>query len=170
MPNPSAATNVHHFMRKFPAHQPPDASDPVPVMRREITLLRIEVEHLRAMEAEARKAKELLLAYVVRVEHLRENRDQWQREAERLVLLTQVHEGAFEKPHWSGWRKRRRLESLPELAVTARAEPPCCWAADGGRSRALSRIGGILGGFLATKAGTLAPRVQISVSRSRSRM
>jgi hypothetical protein len=54
----------------------PDASDPVPIMRREITLLRIEMEHLRGKEDEARKMKEFLLAYVERVEHLRANRDQ----------------------------------------------------------------------------------------------
>lgn len=64
-------------------------------MRREIKLLRIEMEHLRGKEDEARKIKEFLLAYVEQVEHLRANRDEWQREAERLsALLAQV-------PHWS---------------------------------------------------------------------
>jgi hypothetical protein len=117
------------------------------------------------MEDEARKAKEFLLAYVIRVEQLRENRDHWQREAERLsALLTQVHgEGAFQKPYWSlfCWRKGRGLGSLREpaeswAAAIMRAEPLCWWAAERERSRAWSRIGGILGGFLATTAGTLA--------------
>jgi FtsZ-binding cell division protein ZapB len=84
MPNQSAAANVHPFMRIFPAPQPPDASDPVPAMRREITLLRIELEQLRAMEDEARKTMEFLFAHVDRI---MESRDQWQREAEHLRAL-----------------------------------------------------------------------------------
>jgi FtsZ-binding cell division protein ZapB len=64
-------------------------------MRREIKLLRIEMEHLRGKDDEARKIKEFLLAYVEQVEHLRANRDEWQREAERLsALIARV-------PHWS---------------------------------------------------------------------
>jgi FtsZ-binding cell division protein ZapB len=111
MPNQSTAANVHHFMRRFPARQPPDGSDPVPGMRREIARLRIEVDHLRAMEEEARKTKEFLLAYVA---PLMESRDQWQREADRLrALLAQVHEETFKKPHWTllWWRRRLGLST-----------------------------------------------------------
>jgi hypothetical protein len=109
MPNQSAAVNVHPFMRIFPAPKPSDASDPVPAMRREITLLRIELEQLRAMENEARKTKEFLFAHIDRI---MDCRDQWQREAERLsALMAQVpcsaHEETLNKPHWSlfWWRK-----------------------------------------------------------------
>ena len=60
-------------------------------MRRQITLLNLEVKHLRAKEDEARDIKEILIAYVERVEQLRENRDEWQREAGRLsAVMAQV--------------------------------------------------------------------------------
>ena len=87
MSNQSAAANVHSFVHKIPPPETADASDPVPIMRRQITLLNIEVEHLRAKEDEAREIKEILFAYVERVEQLRENRDEWQREAERLSAV-----------------------------------------------------------------------------------
>ena len=100
----------------------PDASDPLPIMRREITLLRIEMAHLRGKEDEARKTKEFLLACVEGVERLRANRDQWQREAERLsALIAQV-------PHWSlfwarccfdaskTWRKLTGLRPARDVA------------------------------------------------------
>ena len=113
MSNHTAVADVHHFM----CNEPPEASDPVPQMRREITRLRIEVEHLRAGDAEARrtireeearKMKEFLAAYVDRVEQLRDSRDQWRREAERLsALIAQGHEETLKKPRWfasKGWR------------------------------------------------------------------
>lgn len=84
MSNQSAAASVHPVVRIFPVPQPPDAFDSVPTMRREITLLRIEVERLRAMESEARKTKEFLIAHIDR---LIDSRDHWQREAERLSAL-----------------------------------------------------------------------------------
>jgi hypothetical protein len=94
MSNQSAVANVHPFVRPSLAPDP-DASDPAPIMRREIKLLRVEMEHLRGKDDEARKIKEFLLAYVEQVEHLRANRDELQREAERLsALIAQV-------PHWS---------------------------------------------------------------------
>ena len=125
MSNQSAAANVHSIVRKIPPPVTEDASDPVPIMRRQITLLNIEVEHLRAKEDEAREIKEILFAYVDQVEQLRENRDEWQREAERLSsMIGQV-------PRWvllwarcclnasKAWRQ------LPDLRVdTAREEPP----------------------------------------------
>ena len=52
MPNPSTAINVHSFTRITPAAQLPDGSDPVAIMRRELKLLRIELERLRAMQSE----------------------------------------------------------------------------------------------------------------------
>src|SRR4029077_4589448 len=101
---------------------------PLPIMRREMTLLRIEIEQLRGKEDEARKMKEFLLAYVERVEHLSANRDQWQREAERLnALIAQV-------PHWSlfwarccfdaskAWRKLTGLRPARDVA-DVRANP-----------------------------------------------
>ena len=103
MSNHSAALNVHSFVRKIPPAQTEDASDPVPVMRQQITLLNIEVEQLRAKEDEARKIKEFLVEYVEWVEQLRENRDEWQREAEhRSAVMGQV-------PHWVLLWARGRL-------------------------------------------------------------
>ena len=103
MSNQSAAANVHSLVRKIPPSQTEDASDPVPVMRRQITLLNIEVEQLRAKEDEARKVKDFLVEYVEWVEQLRENRDEWQREAERRgAVIGQV-------PHWALLWARGRL-------------------------------------------------------------
>jgi hypothetical protein len=55
MPNQSAA--AHHLATPFPGPQPWEAPDPLPVMRRELKLLliemnvlRVEVEQLRAMK------------------------------------------------------------------------------------------------------------------------
>jgi Ribonuclease G/E len=72
--------------------QPWDAPDPLPVMRRELkrlriemSVLRIEVEQLRAMNQEARKTEEFLSA----------SANRWRREAEHLrALIEQV-------PPWS---------------------------------------------------------------------
>jgi hypothetical protein len=98
-----SAVNLHPPENVVPA-TPWDAPDPLPVMRREMKLLlielnvlRIEVEQLRASDMEAAKAKELLSRSV---ERLIESRDQWKKEAERLsALLAQV-------PPWSllWWR------------------------------------------------------------------
>ena len=103
MSNQPNAANVHSFVRKIPSPVTEDASDPVPIMRRQIMLLNIEVEHLRANEDEARKIKEFLVEYVEWVEQLRENRDEWQREAERRsALMRQV-------PPWALLWARGRL-------------------------------------------------------------
>ena len=99
----SAAVNVHSFVRNIPPPEREDASDAVPVMRRQITLLNIEVEYLRAKQDEARKINEFLVEYGEWVEQLRENRDEWQREAEhRSAVMGQV-------PHWVLLWARGRL-------------------------------------------------------------
>ena len=95
MPNQSTAANVHSLMRIAPAPQLPDASDPLPAMRREMKLLRIELERLRAMQ-------KLLLAHI---DCVMNNRDEWQREAERLsALVTQTSHSteqvSLNKGHW----------------------------------------------------------------------
>ena len=119
MPNQPAAANAHHLATSFPGPQPWEAPDPLPVMRRELKLLliemsvlRVEVEQLRAMEQEARNTEEFLSASVNRI---MESRDQWRREAERLrALIAQV-------PPWSlfwgrcvdafkAWRKSTERE------------------------------------------------------------
>jgi hypothetical protein len=66
MSNQSAVANVHPLVRTSSAPDL-DATDPVPIMRREMNLLRIEMEQLRGKEDEARKLKEFLLDYVERV-------------------------------------------------------------------------------------------------------
>ena len=119
MSNQSAAVNVHAFVRKIPPAQTEDASDPVPAMRRQITLLNIEVEHLRAKEDEARKVKDFLVEYVEWVEQLRENRDEWQREAERRsAVMEQV-------PHWALlWARGRLNVSKAWRQLTAFCDSP----------------------------------------------
>jgi hypothetical protein len=84
MPNQSVCSNDYPFVTTFPASQPWDAADPLPVMRREMKLLlieigqlRTEVEQLRAKEEEVQNVKEFLYRVI-------ESRDQWQREAQRL--------------------------------------------------------------------------------------
>jgi FtsZ-binding cell division protein ZapB len=99
MPNQFAAANAHHLATPFPGPQPWEAPDPLPVMRRELKLLlievnvlRVEVQQLREMEREARNTEECLSASLKR---LMESRDHWRREAERLrALIAQV-------PPWS---------------------------------------------------------------------
>jgi hypothetical protein len=87
MPNQSVASNDSRLVTTFPASQPWDAPDPVPVMRREMKLLlieigqlRTEVEQLRAKEEEEQNVKEFLYRVI-------ESRNQWQREAQRLRAL-----------------------------------------------------------------------------------
>src|SRR5919108_2810724 len=100
MSNQPAADNRHHLAAPFfPGSQPWEAPDPLPVMRRELKLLliemnvlRVEVEQLRAIKREARDREEFLTASVNR---LMESRNHWRGEAERLrALITQV-------PPWS---------------------------------------------------------------------
>jgi hypothetical protein len=95
MPNQAAIANIHSTVRVLPAPEAPDASNPVPAMRREISLLRIELERLRQMESEASKANEFLVAHF---DSIMDSRDHWRREAERLSAL---YEKALNKPHWS---------------------------------------------------------------------
>jgi hypothetical protein len=87
MPSQSAVSSECPYVTTFPASQPWDAPDPLPVMRREMKLLlielgrlRTEVEELRAKEEEAQNVKEFLYRVI-------ENRNQWQREAQRLRTL-----------------------------------------------------------------------------------
>jgi FtsZ-binding cell division protein ZapB len=99
MPNPTRCHERSSPCDPIAGSQPWEAPDPLPVMRRELKLLliemnvlRVEVEQLRAMEREARNTEEFLSASVNR---LLESRDYWRREAERLrALITQV-------PPWS---------------------------------------------------------------------
>jgi hypothetical protein len=103
MPNQPATANIHPIMRIFPAPPAPEGTDPVPAMRREMALLRIELEQLRARENEARKTNEFLVAQLDRV---MDNRDQWQQEAERLSALCLEYERMLNPPHWSlFWRR-----------------------------------------------------------------
>jgi hypothetical protein len=99
MPNQSAAANAHHLATPFPGSQPWEAPDPLPVMRRELKLLliemnvlRVEVEQLRAIKREARDREEFLTASVNR---LMDSRDHWRREAEHLRALV------AQAPPWS---------------------------------------------------------------------
>jgi hypothetical protein len=111
MATQSAAARIHPLVRIFPAPPSPDSSDPVPAMRRELALLRIELEQLRAREDEARKTEQFLFAHLDRVI---DSRDRWQREAERLGALIAdmpcaTDDEALEKPHRSlvWWRNTK---------------------------------------------------------------
>ena len=98
-----STANVHPFLSTLPA-APWEAPDPLPVMRREmklllieLNLLRTEVQQLRAANQEADETRDSLTASVTRI---MASRDHWQREAERLsALMAQV-------PPWSllWWR------------------------------------------------------------------
>jgi hypothetical protein len=86
-------------MSPFPTHQPWEAPDPVPVMRRELKLLliesnmlRVEVEQLRVMREEGRTREASLSNFLAQVS---ESRDHWRGEAERLRALID------EVPPWS---------------------------------------------------------------------
>src|SRR5262249_27071904 len=99
MPNQPAPANAHHFSIPFPGVPAWEAPDPLPVMRRELKLLliemnvlRVELEQLRAMDREARNTEELLSASLNRI---MESRDHWRREAERLPALI------AEMPPWA---------------------------------------------------------------------
>jgi hypothetical protein len=101
MPTQSAALHALPLVRIVPAPPPPDSCDPVPAMRRELALLRIELEQLRAREDEARKTEQFLFAHLDRVI---DSRDRWQREAERLSALMadmpcSADAETLEKPH-----------------------------------------------------------------------
>jgi hypothetical protein len=107
----SAAANFHPVVRMMPAPPPPDSADPVPIMRRELALLRIELEQLRAREDEARKTEQFLFAHLDRVI---DSRDRWQREAERLAALmagmpSPEPDDEFDRPQRSRfwWRNTR---------------------------------------------------------------
>ena len=106
MPNQSAAALVNPVLRLLPEPPPQEASDPVPVMRREISLLRIELERLRAMENEAHKTNELLVAHIDRI---MASRDEWQREAERLSALCATCQDTLDKSRRSlfWWRNNK---------------------------------------------------------------
>jgi hypothetical protein len=106
--NRSAAASIQPILRIFPAPEPAHAADPVPAMRRELALLRIELEQLRAKECAARKTEEFLFAQIDRVI---DSRDRWQQEAERLRALVaempcDASAQSLEKPRWSLFRQR----------------------------------------------------------------
>jgi hypothetical protein len=92
------------IMTPFLGPQPWEAPDPLPVMRRELkllliemNLLRIEVEQSRSIREEA-QAREAFFS--ASVKQLTEGRDKWRREAERLRDL--IEQG----PPWSlFWRR-----------------------------------------------------------------
>jgi hypothetical protein len=91
MPNQSVGSNDYPLGTTCRAPHPWDAPDPLPVMRREMKLLlieisklRVEVERLRGTEQEARYLSASL-------NQTMESRDEWRREAECLrALLAKV--------------------------------------------------------------------------------
>jgi hypothetical protein len=66
-PDQSAATKAHPIIQILPAPSTQDKTDPVPAMRREMSLLRIELDELRARENETSKTNEFLVAQFDRV-------------------------------------------------------------------------------------------------------
>ena len=105
MPNQCAATNLSPIIRLLPEAAPHDRIDPVPAMRRELSLLRIELERLRVLENEARKTNELLVGYI---DHLIDSRDEWQRETERLSVLCSTQQDALDSRLMRSWSQIRK--------------------------------------------------------------
>jgi len=107
--DPSAG--AHHLCLDHRGLVAPFAPDPELTLRREVKLLRIEVEQLRAVERmlhaeldvlragrdEDRKTKELLFAYVEAVEQLFESRGYPEQEAKRF-------DGLRRRRWFSWWR------------------------------------------------------------------
>ena len=106
MPNQCAATNPSPIIRLLPEAPPQDRIDPVPAMRRELSLLRIELERLRVLENEARKTNELLVGYI---DHLIDSRDEWQRETERLSVLCSTQQDALDSRLMRSWSQIRKF-------------------------------------------------------------
>jgi hypothetical protein len=98
-----STANIDPFLSTLPT-APWDAPDPIPVMRREmklllieVTLLRTEVQQLAVANEEADKTRETLTASLSLT---RASRDHWQHEAERLSELV-----ASVPPWWLLWRR-----------------------------------------------------------------
>ena len=98
-----STANIDPFLSTLPT-APWDAPDPLPVMRREmklllieVTLLRTEVQQLAVANEEADKTRETLTASLSLT---RASRDHWQYEAERLSELV-----ASVPPWWLLWRR-----------------------------------------------------------------
>jgi hypothetical protein len=106
MPNQCAATNLSPIIRLLPGAPPQDRIDPVPAMRRELSLLRIELERLRVLENEARKTNELLVGYI---DHLIDSRDEWRRETERLSVLCSTQQDALDSRLMRSWAQIRKF-------------------------------------------------------------
>ena len=114
MPTQTPVANVHPFHCMMPSAIPADELDPLPVLRREMKLLlierdqlRAEVEKRRATEDQFLEAREFLLGYVEWVEQLsvmeaeaRKATEFWQGEAQRLSAMAQ------NRPHRSRWWSR----------------------------------------------------------------
>jgi hypothetical protein len=104
MPTQAATSTVQPIMRILPAPQMPDSPDPVPAMRREISLLRIELDRARQLEDEANRANEFLVA---QFDRLMDSRDRWRREAQRVGALYEEMLATRRGPlFW--WRSRAR--------------------------------------------------------------
>jgi hypothetical protein len=108
MPNQTAAANARPFHCMMPTANEADGPEPLSALRREMKLLlieqnlmRIELDQRRAAEAELREAKELIIAYVERVEQLSameaERKRKWNSGDERRNARAQ------EKPSNSRW-------------------------------------------------------------------
>ena len=90
MPNQS----LRHLI-PFPEPPPWNAPDPVPVMRREMKLLLIELNVLRVEVEQLREIKQFLSASN---NQIKESRDHWRGEAERLHAL--ITEPELEQMGW----------------------------------------------------------------------
>ena len=127
MPNQIAAANVRPFHCMMPPANEADGPEPLSALRREMKLLlieqnlmRIELNQRRAAEAELREAKELIIAYVERVEQLsameaeaQKEMEFWRREAERMA------QEKSRKSRW-GWYYLFRLKCrLVALRLTS---------------------------------------------------
>jgi len=119
-------------MTPFLGPQPWEAPDPLPVMRRELkllliemNLLRIEVEQSRSIREEA-QAREAFFS--ASVKQLTEGRDKWRREAERLRDLIEQGPCLY-----------RKLDSAIMMMKSAEDRPRCdaAYVLDGAMDRSV---------------------------------
>ena len=108
MPNQS----LRHLI-PFPEPPPWNAPDPVPAMRREMKLVLIELNVLRVEVEQLRELKQFLSASI---NQIKESRDQWRGEAERLHAS--ITEPA---PEQMGWLYRVFFSPGSKVCTLARA-------------------------------------------------
>jgi hypothetical protein len=90
-------------------------------MRREIVMLRAELEEMRATTHEVRKTNQLLHAYI---DYILKNQYQWQREAERLVYRRLIPPGSVYRHSIDRHRVWRIVSLLLDVCLHLNGDDP----------------------------------------------